>query len=314
MKKIAIIDTGYESYDCERQLFAAAGYELIIFQGKEKGGTRLFEFAKDAEGILVRDRKVGPAELELMPHLKAIVRYGVGYDNINLEAARERSIRVANVQGYAIHSVSDHALALMFACTRNLQANREGSFGIPPRKEVLELHHKTLGIIGIGRIGSQLALKASPLFKEIVAYDPYKSLEYMTRLNVTRVALPDLLRESHVISLHCNLTDETRHILDNSGFEMMAQKPVIINTSRGPVIDEQALLKALEDGTVHSAGLDVFEKEPPGKEQAELLGHPLVVTTPHVAWYSENAVKILQKRAAENMAGLLLGKQVDDEL
>ncbi|MFH0758125.1 MAG: C-terminal binding protein [Bacteroidota bacterium] len=314
MKQIAVIDTGYESYAYEHQLFAYLGYELIIYEGEEKGGRRPFEFAGSAEGILVRDRKVGPAEMALMPKLKAIVRYGVGYDNIDLEAARERSIRVSNVQGYASHSVSDHALALMFACTRNLQGKREGSFGVPPRKEIMELHNKTLGIIGIGRIGSQLALKASSLFKRIVAFDPYKSLEYMTRLNVSRVALPELLRESHVISLHCSLSDETRHILDDSGFEMMAQKPVVINTSRGPVIAEKALLDALREGKIHSAGLDVFEQEPPGKGQAELLGHPLVVTTPHVAWYSENAVKTLQKRAADNMAGLLLGKQVDDEL
>ena len=100
------------------------GYELIIYEGKEKGGMRPFKFAESAEGILVRDRKVGPAELALMPKLKVIVRYGVGYDNIDLEAARERSVRVANVQGYANHSVSDHALALMFACTRNLQGKR----------------------------------------------------------------------------------------------------------------------------------------------------------------------------------------------
>ena len=136
----------------------------------------------------------------------------------------------------------------------------------------------------------------------------------MKGFNVSKVALPELLRESHVISLHCNLSDETRHILDETAFQIMVQKPVIINTARGPVIDEKALLQALEEGKIHSAGLDVFENEPPGEEQTALLKHPFVVSTPHVAWYSGNAVKTLQKRAADNMAGLLQGLKVDDEL
>jgi len=314
LKKITIIDSGYESYAYERHLFAGLGYDLMVYQGEEKEGRSAFEFAKDAEGILVRDRKVGRSELVLMPKLKVIVRYGVGYDNIDLEATRARSIRVANVQGYGNHSVSDHALALMFSCTRNLPRNLPENFGLPPRKEILELHDKTLGIIGLGRIGSHLALKASSLFESVVAYDPYKSAEYMRGYNASCVDLSDLLGESHVITLHCNLTDETRHILDESAFKKMLQKPVIINTARGSVIDEEALLSALEAGMIHSAGLDVFENEPPGEKQSALLRHPLLISTPHVAWYSENAVKTLQKRAADNMADLLQGLQIEDEL
>lgn len=314
MKQIAIINTGYKSYAYEREIFASHGYELIIFEGERLSGDQAFQFAKNAEGILVRDRKVGAREMDQMPLLKAIVRYGVGYDNINLEAARERKIRVANVQGYANHSVSDHAMALMFACTRNLMGNRPGSFGIPPREEILELHNKTLGIIGIGRIGSTFARKASPLFKRTLACDPYQSVSHMNGLNVQKVDLKELLMESHVVSIHCNLTEETRHMLNAHSFQEMIRKPVIINTARGPIVEESALLHALNEGKLHSAGLDVFENEPPGEAQQALLAHPLIVSTPHVAWYSENAIQLLQKGAIENMIGLLKGNPIEDEL
>jgi len=238
----------------------------------------------------------------------------VGYDNIDLEAARERQIRVANVQGYANHSVSDHAMALMFACTRNLLGNRPGSFGTPPREDILELHTRTLGIIRIGRIGSHLARKAAPLFKRTLAFDPYQSARHMKALNVQKVDFKELLGESHVISMHCNLTPETRHILNAQSIREMTRKPVVINTSRGPVVEESALLNALNEERLHSAGLDVFENEPPGEAQKALLSHPRVISTPHVAWYSENAIQTLQKRAAENMIGLLKGNPIEDEL
>ena len=314
MKQITIIDGGYSSFEYEEKLFSSHGYELFIARGKEEGGTHPFELARKAAGILVRDTLVGSAELDQMPDLKAIVRYGVGYDNIDLKEAKKRGIRIANVQGYANHSVSDHALGLMFACTRNLQGPLAGTFGKPGREEIFELHDKTLGIIGLGRIGSQFALKAAPLFKNIFAYDPYKSGSYMKQLKVKKVELGDLLRESHVISLHCNLSNETRHMINESSLSELGQLAVIINTSRGGVIREKALLAALESGALHSAGLDVYENEPTGPAQSGLLKHPHVVSTSHVAWYSDYAMKCIHTRASENMIALLAEREVDDEL
>jgi D-3-phosphoglycerate dehydrogenase len=313
MKKIAILDTGYPSYDHELHLFGKHGYELIIHDGPDDSDLRI-EWAREATGILVRDTLIGEKEMDRMPHLKAIVRYGVGYDNIDIEEARNRGIRVSNVQGYANHAVSDHALALMFSCTRDLAGHRKEKFGKPNREEMFELHNKTLGIIGIGRIGSQFSKKASPLFDRTLAFDPYKTGDYIRECNAEKVELEDLLQRSHIISLHCNLSDETRFLLDKARFEQMAQRPVIINTSRGAVIKEKELLKALDSGLVHSAGLDVFENEPPGPAQEKLLRHPHVIFTPHVAWYSNESIKKLQARAADHMIGLLSGNPVDDEL
>lgn len=313
-KQIAILDRGYDSYELERHLFSRDGYELIIYEGPRADRMARYRFARTATGILVRDTLIDEDALLRMPRLKAIVRYGVGFDNIHLGAARQRGIRVANVQGYANHAVSDHALALMLACTRGITLADPSAFGTPRRKEILELHDKTLGIIGIGRIGSHFAMKASPLFRVTLAYDPYQSAPHMRSHGAVKSGFDELLRESHVISLHCNLTEETRHLLNDAAFQKMEKVPVIINTARGAVILEQALLRALESGTIHSAGLDVYEEEPPGKGQQPLLSHPHVVSTSHVAWYSENSMQELQRRAAQNMADLLAGRSVSDEI
>jgi D-3-phosphoglycerate dehydrogenase len=312
--KIAILDTGYESYAYEKKLFSEKGYELSIYTGPKRNREEKYRLARDAHGVLVRELLMDESALVEMPNLKAIVRYGVGYDNIDLDACRKRNIRVANVQGYANHSVSDHALALMFACIRDLEQSRIGTFSKPSRPDMFELHDKTMGIIGIGRIGSQFAKKVAPLFNRILAYDPYKSAAYMHTYGAEKVSLSALLKQSHVISLHCNLSSETRHMLDKKAFLGMEQIPVIINTARGPVMDEKALLEALQTEGVHSAGLDVFEQEPPAAGQETLLAHPKVVYTPHVAWYSNASVHTLQRTAAQHLLALLEGKTIEDEL
>jgi D-3-phosphoglycerate dehydrogenase len=171
-----------------------------------------------------------------------------------------------------------------------------------------------LGIIGLGRIGSVLAKKAASLFKEIIAADPYKTQKYCNRFSVRKVDLTELLQTSHVISLHCNLTEETRHILNQASFSQMMKKPVIINTSRGETIDEKALLEALNNKMIHSAGLDVFENEPVTESQYALINHPRTLCTGHYAWYSDYAAIELQKRAAQNLLNLLNGKEVEDSL
>lgn len=312
--KIAILNTGYESYSFEQELFSRHGYELILYEGPREDRDQIYQFARDATGILVRELLIDHRALEIMRAVKFIVRYGVGYDNIDLNACRKRNIRVANVQGYANHSVSDHAMALMFACTRDVEGSRRGTFSKPSRLDMFELHDKTMGIIGVGRIGSQFSSKVSPLFQRVLAYDPYKTKEYMSSFGAEKAGFKTLLQKSHVISLHCNLSSETRHLMDQNAFEQMKKKPVILNTSRGPVIDETALLQALNSGLIHSAGLDVFEMEPPGEKQKALLDHPRVVYTPHIAWYSETSILTLQRKAAQNLMSLVNGKEIEDEL
>ena len=314
---IAILDSGYKSYNYEQTLFEQNGFSLKIHPLYKGEANEKIEFAKEADGLLVRHTKIDDEFLSKMKNLKAVVRYGIGYDNIDVDACTRFNVKVANVQGYATHSVSDHALALMFSCTRGLWNPKNQlteHFAAPPVEDIFELHDKTLGIIGLGRIGSELSKKAAPLFKEIIATDPYKSAEYFSSHAVKKVDLNKVLMHSDVISVNCNLTKETRHILDASAFKTMSKKPVIINTSRGETVDEIALLDSLNGGKIHSAGLDVFENEPPIQKQKELTNHPRTICTGHYAWYSDRASKELQKRAAQNLLDLLQGKTIEDGL
>ena len=313
--KIVILDSGYDSYAYEQQLFEEAGFQLSIFPGYDGKRAEKIEFGKEAVGILLRHTEVNAEFLSSMKNLKAIVRLGVGYDNIDVEACTNFGVKVANVQGYANHSVSDHVLALLFSCSRGLWNTREqvlNGFAAPPIAEVFELHDKTLGIVGLGRIGSELCRKARPLFKRIVASDPYKPESHFNELGAISCKLDELLQESHIISLNCNLTDETHHLINHSAFGKMRKRPVIINTSRGPVIDEQALSEALEKDLIHSAGIDVYENEPTTAAQSSIINHPRTICTGHYAWYSDASSVELQKRAARNLLGLLQGKFLED--
>ena len=314
---IVILDSGYKSYSFEKELFEGNGFNLKIH--KEYKGERLekIEFTKEAHGLLVRHTVIDSEFLSKMKNLKAVVRYGIGYDNIDIEACTKFGVKVANVQGYASHSVSDHAMALMFSCTRGMWNTNDqliNKFAAPPLPEIFELHDKTLGIIGLGKIGSELSKKASPLFNKIIATDPYKTEQYFNRFQVQKVSLETLLKTSDVISINCNLTVETNQILNTDAFNSMQKKPVIINTSRGETIDEKALFEALQNKKIHSAGLDVFENEPTTKAQESVINHPQTICTGHYAWYSDYAAIELQKRAAQNLFDFLRGKEVEDRL
>ena len=307
--KIVVLDAGYDSYAYEIQLLQKHGYHLNIFDGAYDDWQGKIDFAKDAVGVFVRWTVVNDAFFKALPKLQAVVRYGVGYDNIDIEAANNNGIKIANVQGYANHAVSDHALALMFACARSVKPwHPDDSFGVPPRKEIFEFHDKTLGIIGLGRIGGTLSGKVQSLFQHVLAYDPYIPDQRFKILGAVKVDLQTVLKESNIISLHCNLTDETRHLIQKQQFDQMQQQPILINTSRGPVVKRNALRYALDKNIIHSAGLDVYETEPPNAEDLSILSYVNVVGTGHVAWYSDASSAELQKRAANNMLAMLQGK------
>jgi D-3-phosphoglycerate dehydrogenase / 2-oxoglutarate reductase len=312
---IVILDSGYKSYEFEKSLFEGSGFNLKIHPSYKGEKAEKIAFAHEAHGILVRHTAINTKFLSGMKNLKAVVRYGVGYDNIDVDACTRFGVKVANVQGYANHSVSDHALALLLSNSRGMWDTEKQimtKFAAPPVEDVFELHDKTLGIIGLGRIGSEFSKKAAPLFREIIACDPYKSQQYFDNLNVRKVSLDELLKQSDIISIHCNLTDETNHLLNESSFRKMQKKPVIINTSRGEVVDEKALLTALSAGQIHSAGLDVYNNEPVTEAQEALINHPRTLCTGHYAWYSDRAAEELQKRAAINLFNLLTGKKTAD--
>jgi D-3-phosphoglycerate dehydrogenase len=313
--KVAVIDSGYDSFDYEKELFRQAGYQFEIFQGGHHDREGKKEFSKEAEGILVRWTEINNDFFQTATKVKAIVRYGVGYDNIDIDSASRHQVRVANVQGYANQAVSDHAIALIYACARALPRDLHSlrnNYTKPPINEIPEIHRLTLGIIGLGRIGSTLCKKATSLFDKIIASDPYIPEERFSKFGAISVSLADLLAQSDVISIHCNLTDETTNLIDLESINLMKKKPILINTARGPVVNETALLQGLEEGKIHAAGLDVFVDEPPLENTDQLLFHPQVVSTGHYAWYSKHSLLELQKRAADNLLSLLMGDIPED--
>jgi len=224
-------------------------------------------------------------------------------------------VKVSNVQNYGNHAVSDHAIGLMYACARGIPEGQrlvQSGFGAPPFKRIIEFHEKTVGIIGLGRIGGTLAAKVRHLFARVVACDPYIERERFDSLGVEPVSLTELFDRSDVISIHCNHTDETEGMIDSAAFKAMRQCPILINTARGAIVDDDALYVALERGKLHSAGIDVYHTELASELPIRLIEHPKLIATGHYAWYSERSHVELQRRAADNLLAMLNGETPDD--
>ena len=314
-RRVVILDTGYESYDVESEILVRESVVLDAFAGARHDMAGRLAFARDAVGVMIRWSEFDSTAFNALPALRYLVRYGVGYDNVDVAAASARGVVVCNVQGYASHSVSDHALSLILASVRNL---REGmallweSFGKPPRVQMPDLKDLTLGIVGLGRIGGTLSTKCRGLFRRIIACDPYVPSARFQECGAEQVDFPGLLAQADVVSIHCNLTDETRGLFDGTALCHMRPGAILVNTARGPVVDEDALLESLEAEHLYAAGIDVFCDEPPRENRRALLAHPHVVATGHYAWHSSDAGQELQRRAAENMAAMLRGEIPDD--
>lgn len=255
--------------------------------------------------------------LASMPRCKALVRVGVGFDNVDLEAARRQGIVVSNVPDYGTHDVADHAIALLLSLARGLAGSdrvaRGGAWrwGLVPS---FRLTDKWLGIVGLGRIGTATALRAKAFGMRVGFYDPYKPSGWDKALGLTRfLSLDELARTCDVVSLHTPLTPETRGLIGHAFFEAARPGLVVINTARGPVLDWQAFRAAFETGRISCAGLDVLPIEPPDRTDALIaawesgaLGERLLVT-PHCAFYSPEAVVEMRRKSAEEALRILSG-------
>jgi D-3-phosphoglycerate dehydrogenase / 2-oxoglutarate reductase len=241
---------------------------------------------------------------------KIIVRYGVGTDNVDVDAATKAKIIVGHVPLYCVDEVSTHAVALLLACVRKVVSTHarmgQGSWDVHRDDPIFRTTGKTLGIIGFGNIGRAVAQKLTGWGLRIIAFDPYFEKSRTDALRVQFVDFETLCRESDYISLHCPLLPETHHLIDDRAFSLMKPGSILINTARGPVIDSQALLSALDENQLAAAALDVFEEEPLPKK-SPLRNHPRLVVTDHTAWYSEESQLQLQKTAAEEIARVCSG-------
>ncbi|CAN5387258.1 D-2-hydroxyacid dehydrogenase [soil metagenome] len=292
-----------QPYTYETATIAAAGGKLILANCTSE--AEVIEQAGDAEVLLVSwCRHVTPAVMAALPKVRLIGRWGVGYDMIDAEAATALGIAVVNTPTYCGDEVAEHAIALLFACGRGVtwshERMREGQYIIPPFS-IRRMAGRTLGIIGCGRIGSKVAKRASALGMHVIAYDKYRSDDELRAIGVEPRSFEEVLSSADFLSFHTPLDPTTRHLIDAAALARVQPHAMIINTSRGAVIDQNALIDALNERRIAAAGLDVFEEEPLA------VDHPLrsmehVTLTPHVAAWSEDSIELLRVEMCENVA------------
>jgi phosphoglycerate dehydrogenase-like enzyme len=284
---------------------------LVLAKATDEAG--LAPFAPEADAFLLFHdiSRMGEATFARAPRCKGVVRAGVGYNNVDLDAATRRGIVVCNVPDYGTEEVADHAIMFLLAVARRLipshNAIRAGSWHYSTAVGTPRLRGKTFGVIGCGRIGSAAALRAKALGLDVVFYDPLVRHGTDKALGIRRAhALDDLLAQSHFVSLHCYLDATTRHMINARALARMRPGAVLINTARGPVVDQSALVDALDSGHLSGAALDVVEREPLDDER--LRFHPKVILTPHSAFYSVEGFAELRTKSAEEVRRILLGE------
>ncbi|MDD4876631.1 MAG: C-terminal binding protein [Dehalococcoidales bacterium] len=268
--------------------------------------------AQDADVILTGAAQMTRRVMESLPKCKAIVRYGIGFDTVDVDAATDNKILVINIPDFCFEEVSNHAIALLLACAKKLvflnNGIKKGEW--IKSKQAMQpmgsVYGQTLGLIGCGNIGRMTAKKAQCFSLELLGYDPYVDKSLAKKYGIRLVSLPELLKKSDFVSAHTPLNKETWHMISEEQFKQMKLTAYIINTARGSVIDESALIKALENNLIAGAGLDVFEQEPIDPENP-LLKMENVTVLPHSASYSDIAFKRLRTNVGEEASRVISG-------
>jgi D-3-phosphoglycerate dehydrogenase / 2-oxoglutarate reductase len=307
---IAVTDSPFPSLDPVKAALKRLDPEIVM--AKSPSAEDILSVARDADAIIVCYAKLTGDLLRGLTRCKAIGRTGLGVDNIDLPAAKERGITVTYVPDYCLHEVSDHAVALLLALARKIPlANKvvqSGRWELGPIVPIRRLVGQTLGLVGFGNIPRLVAPKAQAFGLRIVAFDPYAPAEVFEAAGVDSVSFDRLLETSDFLSVHAPLTPETRGLLNAAAFAKTRKGVLIINTARGPLIDEPSLISALDSGQVGGAALDVVTVEPLAKD-SPLLGRDNVILTPHTAYYSVEALQELQTKAATDVARVLSGEK-----
>lgn len=307
--RITIVDSDNESFAEEEAVAARHGLELTRHHAVTEQETIIA--ARGADGILVQYAPLTAAVMDALPELKVIGRYGVGVDTVDVPAATARGIAVCNVPDYGVQDVSDHAIALTLSVVRGTaqldRLVRAGEYGLVPVKPLHRISTLRFGVVGLGRIGAATAVKARALGFTVIGSDPMLAVGTRTADGIEVVEYEELLTTCDVISLHVPLMDSTHHLIGEEALTRMKPGAVLVNTCRGGVVDTQAVARALKDGRLKGAGLDVFEEEPLPVD-SPLLDCDNAVLTPHASWYSEESYSELKRRVAEIVAAVLRGE------
>ena len=275
--------------------------------GRPLTEEELIPLLKDCDGYLAGLDFITKKVLDECPHLKVISRYGAGYDRVDIAAAKENGIIVTNTPGVNAEAVAELAMALILATARkvpHLNATTRGGEWL--RSTGVELKHKTIGIMGLGAIGKVVARCAKGFEMNVAAYDPFINEEYCKEHHIMVCTFDELLEKSDVISLHLPLMDSTKHLIGKEAFSKMKPNAILVNTSRGGIIDEDAAYEALKEGRLGGLGLDAFEVEPP--HNCALFEFPNVVVTPHTGAHTQEATKNMAQASVQNLIDVLEGR------
>lgn len=282
----------------------------LVFNPKGKPLTEeeLIPLLKDCDGFIAGLDDITEGVLSNCPHLKAISRYGAGYDRVDIQAAKKQNIVVTNTPGVNAEAVGELAFGLILAAARKIPyldaQTRKGAW---VRSTGMELQGKTLGIMGLGAIGRVLARCAQGFNMQVIAYDPFIDEAYCKQHNIQAVSFKEVVENSHVISLHLPLNEETRHLIDAQAISTMQDGVILVNASRGGILDEDAVYDGLVSGKIGGLGLDAFEVEPP--VGSRLLELPSVIATPHTGAHTKEATDNMAYAAIRNLIEVLSGEE-----
>ncbi len=310
MSRIVITDCDHPAIEIERAIFARAGYEVELARCHNAG--EVIAAGGGAVALLTQYAPITDAVLAALPSVRVIGVYGASLDNVDLPAAARRGLPVVNVPDYGVDEVADHTVGLILALTRGIvtldRAVHAGTWDFRGGGELRRASGRQVGVIGLGLIGTAVARRALALRFRVVAADPRRPAVEGVRL----VELEELLETSDIVSVNTRLDPSTRHLLDAAALARMKPGAYLVNTSRGGVVDQAALVEALRSGRLGGAALDVLEREPIAPDDP-LLGLPNVVLTPHAAFYSRESLAEMKRRAAEAITAALAGRGPADE-
>lgn len=310
MFKVAITDFTFPTLEIEESILKPAGCEIV--SGQSKTPEALIPLVSDADAVITQFAPVNADVVAAMQKARVIVRYGIGFDNVACDVAREKGIPVCNIPDYCIDEVADHTLAFMLSATRHLRANCahivKGNWGLAvPITEMRALRDQTVGLIGLGRIGQAVADRLRPFKCRVIAFDPVVSAEVAASHGCSLVSLDELLAEADIVSLHCPSTQATRDMINVDSIGRMKTEAILVNVGRGDLVDLDALTAALQRGYIAAAALDVFDPEPLAAD-SPLLSKDNVIVSSHIASCSPVAARKLRETAARLALAALRGE------
>ena len=307
--RVVVTDHLFSSMAEEQEIFRRMDADLVV--GQCRGEEETLALSRGADAILNTYAPMTAKVIDSLERCRVIVRFGIGVDNVAVEAATARGIMVANTSDYCIEEVADQAMALLLACARGLfpsaRIARDAAWDFNRMPRLARMRGQTLGLLGLGRIGSAVAERAKGFAMRILAYDPYAGEEIFRKAGVEPVGLDRLLGESDFVSIHVPLNSETSGLVNGEALTKMKPTAYLINVARGKIVDQAALCRALQEGRIAGAALDVLETEPPlPDDPVRRLDN--VILTPHAAWYSEQSRMDMRRKAVGQVVSVLEGK------